>query len=387
MTVLIDLSPLDTPSRLRGIGRYILGLTQGIRDLQQSGELTLSIDGIARFDWRGKISRPDGLDYQGTPVHPNGYRWFGYRLRKRLGLERAATRLGASLLHATEPTAMPRPRETPIIVTCHDLIPLVLHREYLGGMPWRRALRHWKDSRVYHAARRILAVSHATRSDLVEHLGIDPSRIDVTPLGVEHSRFHPNPTSEFERERLCQRLGLDRPFLLYVGAFDSRKNIGLLVRAFANAGLGRDFDLVLGGAMEDAYRLPLLALVKAVGVESRVRLLGFVDDADLAPLYRACHVHVFPSKYEGFGLPVAEALACGSPTITTTASSLPEVVGDAAMLVAASDEDALVEAMKSLCFDDQKRVELAERASARAALFTWRRCAQATVEAYERALR
>jgi glycosyltransferase involved in cell wall biosynthesis len=386
MTVLIDLSPLDTPSRLRGIGQYIIGLTQGIRQLQALGELDIEIDGIAQFDWRGQIARPDGLDYAGTPVHPNGYRWFGYRMRKRLGLERAATRLAASLLHVTEPIAMPQPRRTPIVVTCHDLIPLVLYREYLGAMPWARAWRQRQDLERYSRAARIIAVSSATRSDLVEYLGIDPNKIDVAHLGLDHRRFCPSPNSELERDQLRQKYRLARPFLLYVGAFDARKNIALLVQAFAASGLARDFDLVLGGAMEDAYREPLLALAKSQSVENSARFIGFVDDADLAPLYRACHVHVFPSKYEGFGLPVAEALGCGAPTITTNASSLPEVAGEAAVLVPASEQAALMDAMKSLCYDDARRAELRRAGPLQAMRLNWQQCARKTVESYKRAL-
>ncbi len=386
MTVLLDLSPLDTPSRLRGIGQYIMGLASGIRELQALGEVDIDIDGIARFDWRGRIARADGLGYTGTPVHPNGYRWFGYRTRKRLGLQRAATRLGATLLHVTEPVAMPRPGQTPMVVTCLDLIPLVLHREYLGTLPWQRALRRRKDAKCYGMAQRILAISEATRNDLIEHLGIDANKIDVAYLGVDHARFHPSPDDEFERQRVCDKLHLLRPFLLYVGAFDSRKNIPLLVRAFANSGLARDFDLVMGGAMEDAYRLPLIALAKSEGVEKTARFVGFVDDADLAPLYRACHVHVFPSKYEGFGLPVAEAMACGAPTIATNASSLPEVAGDAAVLVPASEQGALADAMRALCFDETKRAQLAVVGPARALELNWRECARQTVESYRRAI-
>jgi glycosyltransferase involved in cell wall biosynthesis len=159
-----------------------------------------------------------------------------------------------------------------------------------------------------------------------------------------------------------------------------------LVRAFAKSGLARDFDLVMGGAMEDAYRLPLLALAKAEGVELAARFVGFVSDADLAPLYRACHFHVFPSKYEGFGLPVAEAMGCGAPTITTTASSLPEVAGDAAVLIPADDLDALSDAMKKLAYDDSRRAHLASAGQLKAQEFTWQKCARQTVASYKRAL-
>jgi glycosyltransferase involved in cell wall biosynthesis len=386
MTVYIDLSPLDTPSRLRGIGQYILGLVSGIRELQAAGELDLEIDGMGQFDWRGRVTRSDGLNYQGTPVHPDHHNERRYLMRKRLGLGRAAVAKGAQLLHVTEPLGLPMFSTVPMVLTAYDLIPLVLHREYLGVLPWKRLLRHWQDSRNYRAARRITAISQATRADLVEYLGIDEKLIDVAHLGVDHARFNPIPSAADERERICEHYKLTRPFLLYLGAYDSRKNVALLVRAFANAGLARDFDLVLAGAIRERYKARLATLASELGVASSLRFLGFVEDGDLAPLYRACHWHVFPSKYEGFGLPVAEALACGAPTITTNASSLPEVAGDAAVLVPPEDVDAFTEALRSHCYDDKTRDDFVQAGPKMATRFSWRECARATVATYKKAL-
>lgn len=386
MTIFLDLSPLDTPSRLRGIGQYIIGLASGFLELQAAGELALPIDGIALYDWRGRIAGPDGLAYTGTPTHPDEFKRTRYRMRKRLGLGRAARAVGAQLLHVTEPLALPLGSNIPMVLTAYDLIPLILHREYLGALPWARAIRHWQDSKCYRAARRIVAISHATRRDLIEYLGIDGDLVDVAHLGVDHARFAATPQRSDEREQLCARLGLAKPFLLYVGAFDARKNIELLIEAFANAGLAKDFDLVLAGALRERARLRLVGLAQRFGVENEVRVIGFVEDDDLAPLYRACHVHAFPSSYEGFGLTVAEALACGAPTVAVNASSIPEVAGDAALLVPPNDADALTETLRSLCHDQAKRFALSKAGPLFAARFRWRECARQTLECYRKAL-
>jgi glycosyltransferase involved in cell wall biosynthesis len=133
-------------------------------------------------------------------------------------------------------------------------------------------------------------------------------------------------------------------------------------------------------------RKELSDLAMSCGVSAAVRFLGYVEDSDIAALYRACHVHVFPSKYEGFGLPLAEALACGAPTITTSATSMPEIAGDAAVLVPPSDLDALSEALGSLCGSESRRAELRRAGPKQSARFSWLECARQTVRGYRKAL-
>lgn len=384
--VLIDMSPLDTPSRLRGIGQYILGLASGLLALQREQALDLSVSGIAQFDWLGRTSGPVGLGYAGSHLHPDKFATWKYRLRKLHGLAPAAWNLGAQLLHVTEPYAMPTASRVPMVVTCHDLIPLVLHNEYLAPVPWARISRMRTDTKRYRAAQRILAVSHATRADLIQYLHIDSDRIDVAQLGIDHERFRCAASGPGERARLEERYQLSRPFLLYVGAYDMRKNVGTLIRAFAQAGLAKDFDLVLAGAMQRKYLHQLIPVIRATATQAAVKMIGYVEEEDLAALYRTCHLHVFPSRYEGFGLPVAEAMACGAPTVAIRASSVPEVAGDAAYLVPVDDLDALTEAIRTLCYDDSRRRDLSLRGPLAAQRFQWKECARQTIESYKKAL-
>lgn len=385
MNVLLDLSPLDTPSRLRGIGQYVMGLAAGIGELELSTSQGMNVAGVAQLDWRTRSGQPVGLDYKGCVTHPDQFSRFSYILAKRLGLARTAEALRADLLHITEPFAIPARNHVPMVLTCHDLIPLILHKEYLPPFPWSRAQRKRRDTSYYLAARRVIAVSHATRADLIERLSLDESIVDVAQLGIDHLRFNTHVASG-EQQRLRQRYSLDRPFVVYVGAFDARKNVASLIRAFGQAGLARDFDLVLAGAMRKQYRTRLESLIAKTATQAAVKMIGYVEEEDLAPLYRACHLHVFPSRYEGFGLPVAEAMACGAPTVAMRASSIPEVAGDAACLVPVDDLDALTEAIRTLCYDDSSRRELSLRGPQAAQRFQWKECARQTLESYKKAL-
>jgi glycosyltransferase involved in cell wall biosynthesis len=386
--VFLDMSPLDTPSRLRGVGQYVIGLASAIEALQQEVPRDFAVDGLACFDAQGRPTGADGLAYRGSFHHPDGFNTKAYRERVRHGLGRAAQARGGNLVHVTDPEAIVRDKRVPFVLTCYDLIPLVLHRQYLGKAPWARYIRYRRERAYYGMARRIVAISEATKRDLVQYLGIDERIVDVTYLGVDHARFQPQPAVEGERAALMKKYDLKRAFLFYLGAYDPRKNIQLLVRAFAMAQLHKDFDLVLGGAILSYDKVRLEAAIAAeAGISDAIRIIGFIDEADVAAFYRCCHLHVFPSAYEGFGLPVAEAMACGAPTVTTTATSLPEVAGDGASLVPAGEADALASELKALAFDATRRSALNIAGPKVAARFSWRECAKQTLLAYESALR
>jgi len=219
-------------------------------------------------------------------------------------------------------------------------------------------------------ADRVLADSEATRADLIRLLGTPPEKVEVLYSGVD-PRFRPEPESG-ERERLRARYGLDRPYVLSVGTLQPRKNFVRLIRAFARLpDTGR--VLVIAGGRGWLYES---VLEEAARHPDRVRVLGFVEDADLPALYRGADLFVFPSFYEGFGLPVLEAMACGVPVVCSGVSSLPEVAGDAALLVNPEDEDGLMGAMRRALEDEGLRREMTARGRARAAEFTWERAAR-----------
>jgi len=181
-------------------------------------------------------------------------------------------------------------------------------------------------------------------------------------------------------------LGFDAPFLLCLGASDVRKNLPLLVRAYGRSRVATDVKLVFAGPISQAQRGRLAKAVRQSGLEGRVHVLGYIEDALLVALFRHCLAYVFPSSYEGFGLPILEAMACGAPTLTSTLSALGEVAGDAALTLPALNEESLAEGIARITSDGALRSSLRERGLLHVKAFTWERCARQTLACYARAL-
>jgi glycosyltransferase involved in cell wall biosynthesis len=381
--VLLDLTPLETISSLRGIGRYVRGLASGLAQL--ASESGLHVEGVAATrDLKQLFLVDDPFAYCLRPVtlpvpkSPARRR----RLIRRHMAALASQRPG--LLHLADPNGVPPANSVPFTLTCHDLIPLVLHRDYLPPVPFWYKIYEAVQRPRYIRARRVLAVSHATKRDLVERLGIDPERVDVVWHGVDHEFFHTR-SAPNERAQLDAIVGGAGPYVLYLGAGDARKDLDTLVAAFAASGLKRDARLVLAGNLGVDRTRSLTAKIQKLGLEESVRFAGYVPEEWVPALYRHAAVHAFLSRYEGFGLPVVEALACGAPTITSSGSSLDEVAGDGALVVRCGAQDELTHALKSAFFDSQCRSDLKERGLARARTFTWQKCAVQTIAFWQRA--
>jgi len=275
-----------------------------------------------------------------------------------------------------------RPR---CLLTVYDLIP-IRHPDYFSGgeaATVRRALARIRPEDW------TLCISEATRRDLLEFRSdLDPGRVVVTPLAAAaHFRPCPDPA---ERTRVREKYGLpEAPYILSLCTLEPRKNIEGVVAAFGRlAGRGAlgDAHLVLAGTAGWKYGAVTESLERLGGLRDRVTVTGFVDDGDLSALYSGATMFIYPSRYEGFGLPVLEAMQCGVPTITSDNSSLPEVVGEAGLMVPAEDGEALDAAVLRLWDDGALRSELGRRALARAATFSWGRTVEATVAVYRKAL-
>ena len=271
----------------------------------------------------------------------------------------------------------------PSIVTVHDLS---FMRYPQAFPPVQRVYLQSQVRRSARAARRVIAVSHATKQDVVELFGVAPERIDVVHNGVDAS-FCPAPAGQIEAFR--RRQGLPERYVLHLGTLEPRKNLVRLVQAFAQVKAQDSgqppVKLVLAGGKGWSYDA-IFAEVGRLGLEQEVIFPGYIADQELAWWYRAAAVFAYPSLMEGFGLPVLEAMACGAPTVTSTISSLPEVAGDAALLVDPSSVDALAAALQRLLADTALVEALRGRGQTQAARFPWSRTAQQTAAVYRCAL-
>lgn len=306
------------------------------------------------------------------------------RVRRRIvweqmSLPRQARRLRVDLLHGPA-FAVPAVGGVPAVVSVPDLS----FRLFPAYHPRGRRLYLDLITRVSLArARATIAISESTKRDVCRFYGVAPERVFVTHLGVDR-RFVP--LSEAEGEAFRRQTGIGR-YIYYQGTLEPRKNLRVLVEAFRalQAEGNAQHRLVLGGAPGWGYEM-IHELVARHGLEEQVVFLGYVSPEDSPRWYAAADLFVYPSAYEGFGLPPLEAMACGTPVVTANTSSLPEVVGEAGVLVRPGDAMALAEAMAALLSDGARRAELGEAGRRRAMAFTWAATAAATVEVYRRCL-
>jgi glycosyltransferase involved in cell wall biosynthesis len=266
----------------------------------------------------------------------------------------------------------------PCVVTVHDLS--FLRNPERFRFANRNYLRLFTALSVKRAER-VIAVSQNTKQDLMTVYGLPAEKIDVVYSGLD-AHFKRPAQQEIEDFRAAH--GLPDRFILYLGTIEPRKNLSALIRAYAKV-RPEGIKLVCAGGRGWLYE-DVFQTVEELRLSREVIFPGFLPDDDLPLWYSAADIFVYPSAYEGFGLPVIEALACGVPTITTNASSLPEAAGDAALLVPPDDSAALAETLARLLSEPSLQAELAERGPKQAARFNWREAARDTAGVYARAL-
>jgi glycosyltransferase involved in cell wall biosynthesis len=276
-------------------------------------------------------------------------------------------------------STMPRVIPKKTVVTIHDMgfhhLPELYKKRqvHIHEIAVREAVKR---------AARIITVSEFTGRDLVQTYGADPSRIAITPLGVDHELYRPTNDAAAVDECLM-RHHLSRPFFMTVGRIEAKKNLVTLIKAFTDfksrRGIGDPYKLVLAGIPGFGYD----AVKKAIAASSVARdiiELGYLPEADKPLLLSAASALIHPSKYEGFGIPVVEAMACGCPVLSSNATSLPEVIGEGnGILFSPDDTESMVAAMQRIISDDELVTRLKAAGIARAAGFTWEQTAKLTL--------
>jgi len=285
------------------------------------------------------------------------------------------------IFHSTD-FCLPPVRQARTILTVHDLTFMRLPECAEAGL---RAYLNKVVPRSIERADLVLADSQSTKKDLIELLGVSPDKIKVVYAGVE-TRFRPM-EGEIALQRIKKRYRLDFSFILSLGTLEPRKNFTGLIEAYAlmrgkGQGMGdRRLKLVIAGGKGWLYD-DIFARVEELGLENEVIFPGFVADEDLPALYNLAELFVFPSLYEGFGLPPLEAMACGTPVVTSDRPSLPEVVGEAGLMVEATDSQELAEAMERVLTDENLRWEMREKGLKQAVKFTWEAAAEKLLDVY-----
>jgi len=290
-------------------------------------------------------------------------------------IPRAVRRAGVRLYHGVK-GAIPLRLHCPRVVTIHDLAIYACPESFA----WQQHLHMRPNLRLDALqAERVIADSEHARDDLVRRLRLPSERVRAVPLGVRHELFHAE--SGRDDEAIARRLDLPPRFFLYAGTIQPRKNLDVLVRAYSELDVSREWQLVIAGRMRPDQR-PSWLQTPPPGV----RYLGAIEDEDLAVAYRRAGAFVSPTSYEGFGLTFLEAMASGCPVVGTRVTSLPEVVGDAGILLEAPEVEAVREAMRQLIADDTLRRVLSQRGLERSRGFTWDETARRTSAVYHEVL-
>jgi glycosyltransferase involved in cell wall biosynthesis len=264
------------------------------------------------------------------------------------------------------------------VVTVHDLS--FLHYPENFQALKRSYLQYFTKMSVQRA-RRVIAISENTKRDLVHHYGISPTKVDMIHYGLDPI-FRPLPAAQVAEFRA--KKGLPEHFILFVGTLEPRKNIVRLIDAYASLAHDRPPLMLIGG--KGWFYEEIFARVEALGLGSSVHFAGYVPAKELPLWYNAADLFVYPSLYEGFGLPPLEAMACGTPVVTSTVSSLPEVVGQAGLLVEPDDVEALTAAMAQALTDRAMQEDMRAAGLIQARTFSWEKAARLTVACYKRAL-
>ena len=345
-------------------------------------QLLTHLPQVAPDDWRftAMLGGDNPARYEGISLRHS--RWDTERPFKRILWEQLAQPTQLSdydLLHAmafVAPLVLPNP----MVVTVYDLS-FLHYPERLS--PARRLYLRLLNALTCHRAKRVLAISHSTGRDVTDLLDIPAAKIDVTPLAVDTDVYKPLPETEVAAFR--KRENLPERFWFFLGTLEPRKNLPMLLEAYAKIPEQARLPLILAGGKGWGYE-PIDAAIERYQLQDTVRLTGFLPTDDLPLWYNSAEVFVYPSVFEGFGFPVLEAMACGTPVMTSNVSSLPEVAGQAGICLPPDEPTAWVDALRKVYHDAEWREAASNRGLTEAEQYQWTTTAQQTIASYRRAL-
>ena len=375
MRIGLDGFPLLMP--LTGVGHYTFELARALALLAPSDQFELVApspfpDSIIE---NIRLNCPDNLRaVNAEPSSIRRRRWWA------VGLPLYLRKASLDLFHGTN-YEVPLWSKRRSVLTIHDLSNL-LHADTHKADLARRARQRLPV--MARSASMIITATECVRREISEHLRVKADRVRVTPF-APRSGFQAMPAAQANQTK--QRLGIEDEFILFVGTVEPRKNLLTLVRAFEQVPrqTSRRPQLVVVGA-EGWLMDELFAFIKESSISDRLLLTGYLDDDDLRALYSSCTVFVYPSIYEGFGLPPLEAMACGAPVIASNIATFQETLGSAAQLIEPNDVEALARSIVEILDDEDRRRALSRRGLEQAAKFSWERTAQLTLEVYRRVL-
>ncbi len=375
MLLSLDAIPLAAPRT--GVGHYTFELARHLALLAPADEFELvSPFPIATpFPGQKEPDLPANLRTVHAKVNSLRRRWFA------VGLPLYLRQRGSDLFHGTN-YEVPLWGKRPSVLTIHDLS-LLLHADTHEARLVRRGRR--RLPLMARAASRIITPSESVRREVLAHLRIEPSKVVSIPE-APRDIFRPIPIEETIEVR--RRLRIEDDFILFVGTIEPRKNLLTLLKALEEILRSTSLcpQLVIAGK-EGWLVDELFSHVKESGVKDRLRFTGYLTDEELRALYSSCRVFVYPSLYEGFGLPPLEAMACGAPVIASRIPSIVEAVGtDAARLISPTDVQALARSIIEILSDENERRQLARTGQQRASMFSWEKTARATLAVYDEAL-
>ncbi len=367
MKIAINATIVDPESS--GLGIYALNVTRELARLHS--ELVVYTSTPELFHQNGiviEVVTSNVRAMRGFKGHISRVLWSQFTLPSRLSACDASVLLSPTPLEGVMRSPIPQ------VLIIHDLLPLRYPESYRRQTHY---FRYIVPILIKHS-RRVIAVSNATKADLIKYFGVTPDSVNVIPNGVDATRFSPNAACSGPAVRAS-----DAPYLLYVGNLFPHKNLERLLMAFAGVSARIPHDLLIVGSKDPRYYPALQQKVAALGLEHRVKFLGYVSGEDLPGLYRHADWFVLPSLFEGFGMTALEAMGCGTPSLLSKTPALEETAGDAAIYFDPANVAEMAEKISAVCLDQGLRDRIREKAIARVKHFSWSRTAREILNVLE----